>query len=439
MANVWTGLFFRGMIPGLCALFLMAAMPGKSFGYTPSDYRKFKSEIIDYQAHLNPKFKKKRRKKTRYIIVHTSELGLSPTLRVVSEGKQFENGRTTPGGHANYVIARNGTTYQIMDRQFRADHAGLSMWNGQEDISSVSLGIELVGYHYAPMAPEQYRSVAMLIDMLQAAYRLNDRAVLTHSQIAYGRPNPWFKKNHRGRKRCAKNFNRASAGVGPGWGYDPDIRSGRLMPDPQLAVLFYGKETPVTTKETAVVHPVPESNVISRQNTAWSIAGDEYNSPTTAYVLADGRVVPGDQVGEKIGWDRLPANTRVLLNQEINPARIPDLAGPVKTISDNYTAWFHAGPAYRDKTTIYFLPSGRIAPGSGISDWDDLPPQTKLILGYKGPFKITDSQTAFKIAGHHYNDGKTVYYLPGGGLICGDQITDFSNLPKGTQIYLPAG
>jgi hypothetical protein len=426
------------MIPGICAVFILTGMPAQSSAYTPSDYRKFKSEIVNYQGHLNPNFKKKKRERTRYIIVHTSELGLSATLRVVSGGKRFENGRTTPGGHANYVIARNGMTYQIMDRQFRADHAGLSMWNGQGDISSVSLGIELVGYHYAPITPEQYRSVAMLIDTLQAAYRLDDRAVLTHSQIAYGRPNPWFNKNHRGRKRCAKNFNRAKAGVGPGWTYDPDIRAGRLMPDPQLAELFYGKATPLVTKNTPGKSPVLESNVISSQNTAWSIAGDEYNSPTTAYVLADGQVVPGNQVAKKIGWDRLPANTRVLLNQEINPPRVPDLTSPVKTISDNYTAWFHAGPAYRNKTTIYFLPSGKIAPGSRISDWDDLPPQTKLILGYRGPFKITDSQTAFKIAGHHYRDGKTVYYLPRGGLICGDQITDFSNLPRGTQVYLPA-
>lgn len=420
----------------------MTAMPPKSFAYGQSDHRKFKSEIINYQGHLNPNFKKKRRQSTRYIIIHTSELGLSATLRVVSKGKQFKSGHTTPGGHANYVIARNGMTYQIMDKQFRADHAGLSMWNGQRDISSVSLGIELVGYHYAPITTAQYRSVALLIDTLQTAYKLDDRAVLTHSQIAYGRPNPWFKKNHRGRKRCAKNFNRSKAGVGPGWGYDPDIRAGRLMPDPQLADLFYGKDTPVATKGSSGENSALGSNVISRQNTAWSIAGDEYNSPTTAYVLADGQVVPGDQVGKKIGWDRLPANTRVLLNQENNPknnlTRIPDLTSPVKTISDNYTAWFHAGQAYRDKTTIYFLPSGKTSPGSGISDWDDLPAQTKLILGYRGPFKITDVQTAFKIAGHHYKDGKTVYYLPRGELICGDQITDFSNLPKGTQIYLPA-
>ncbi|WP_232364207.1 N-acetylmuramoyl-L-alanine amidase [Desulforapulum autotrophicum] len=413
-------------------------MPGKSFSYSQSDYRKFKSDIIDYQGHLNPKFKKKSRKKTRYIIVHTSELGLSATLRVVSEGKQFKNGRSTPGGHANYVIARNGVTYQIMDKQFRSDHAGLSMWNGQNDISSVSLGIELVGHHYAPLTSAQYRSVAMLIDMLQKAYGLDDKAVLTHSQVAYGRPNPWFNENHRGRKRCAKNFNRSKAGVGLGWQYDPDIRAGRLMPDPQLATLFYGKKTPIATKDTPGEDPALGSNVISRQNTAWSIAGDEYNSPTTAYVLADGRVVPGDQVEKKIGWDRIPAHTRVLLNQENNQPRVADLTSPVKIISDNYTAWFLAGPAYRDKTTIYFLPSGKSAPGSRISDWDDLPKQTKLILGYRGPFNITDIQTAFKIAGHHYKDGKTVYYLPRGELICGDQITDFSNLPRGTQVYLPA-
>jgi N-acetyl-anhydromuramyl-L-alanine amidase AmpD len=102
-----------------------------------------------------------------------------------------------------------------LDKKYIADHAGLSMWDGEKGISKVSIGIELVGYHYAPITAKQYRSVGILIDILQRVYHLDDRAVLTHSQIAYGTPNRWFKKNHRGRKRCAKNFIRSKAELGP--------------------------------------------------------------------------------------------------------------------------------------------------------------------------------------------------------------------------------
>ena len=103
--------------------------------------------IRDYQRHLNRKFKKQKRLSTRFIIVHTSEAGLESTLRTLSSGKKAGRSRTR-GGHAHYAIARNGRTYRILHHRYRANHTGLSMWNGVTDISSHSIGIELVGYHY---------------------------------------------------------------------------------------------------------------------------------------------------------------------------------------------------------------------------------------------------------------------------------------------------
>jgi len=414
----------------------LLVLPSLSEGYSQSQYQKFQAGLMDHSSRLNPKFQKQVRRKTRYIIVHTSELGLEATLRVVSKGKQFKSGYQTPGGHTHYVIARNGDTYKILDKQYRADHAGLSMWNGGEDVSDFSLGIELVGYHTAPISEGQYRSLGMLLDMLQKSYGLDDNAVLTHSQIAYGKPNPWFHKNHRGRKRCAKNFNRAKAGLKSGWKYDPDVRARRLMADPELAGVFYG----APFKGTVPVKSPDRlgSNMISRTNSAWSIAGGDYDEETTVYLLPDGRTLPGNRISSTIGWNRLPMNTKVILNQDVEPAVLQIQAQtPVKIISDNMTAWSHAGLAYREDSTIYFLPSGRVYPGSKILDWDDLPINTRILVGYKGPFAITTSQTAYKIAGSKYRASGTIYYLPPGILTPGDKILDFADLPKGTQIYLP--
>jgi hypothetical protein len=302
------------------------------------------------------------------------------------------------------------------------------MWNGETGISKISIGIELVGYHYAPITESQYRSVGILIDILQRVYGLNDRAVLTHSQVAYGRPNRWFRKNQRGRKRCARNFIREKAEVGPTWSYDPDVRAGRLLADLQLAKIYYGRREYYAKTDDA--------NVITRRNTAWSIAGEDYDNQTTVYKFPGGPIYTGDQISETIGWNRIPAKTVVMLNQENNIALIKS-DDPIKTISDNLTAWSFAGQAYKLKTTIYFLPSGRIKVGSMITDWDDLPAKTKLIVGYRGPYKLYKGRSAYQVAGKKYKDRKTIYYLPPKKLLAGDKINDFNGLPRGTLIFLP--
>jgi len=403
-------------------------LPAISTAATGADLQKFQRSIIDYRRQLNPKFKKVKRAKTSYIIVHTSELGLNGTLRVISKGKRLSAGRRTRGGHTHYVIARDGRTYRMLDRRYKADHAGLSMWNGETHISKISIGIELVGYHYAPITKHQYRSIGLLIDILQDVYNLSDRAVLTHSQVAYGFPNRWFKKNHRGRKRCAKNFIRAKAGLGRTWAYDPDVRARRLTADPQLNEVFYGRRT--------IQAKADEANIISKSNTAWSIAGEDYDGRETVYKFPDGRIYTGSQISDKIGWNKIPPRTIVLLNQETGSELTRNI-GLIKTIPDGFTAWSLAGKAYNRRTTIYFLPSGRIKYGSMISNWDDLPVRTKIIIGYRGPFKIQKDRNAFQIAGVKFRDRKTIYYLPTQRLLAGNNIKDFNGLPNGTLIFLP--
>lgn len=402
--------------------------PPRATAFSTAVHDRFQRAIIDYRSRLNPRYRKIARKHTRHIIVHTSELGLDTTLRVVSKGKRFRNGRSTKGGHTHYVIARDGRTYRIMDKRWIADHAGISMWDGRSDLSQMSIGIELVGYHYAPITDKQYRSIGLLIDILQGVYNLDDRAVLTHSQIAYGRPNRWHKRDHRGRKRCAKNFDRAKAGLGPTWHYDPDVRAGRLVADAQLASVFYGRRI--------VAAAVEESNVISKLNTAWLIAGEDFDSSSTVYQFPDGRVYTGDQVTEQVGWDRIPAKTVVLLNQTGSLDELKD-EGPIKTIADGITAWSLAGRSYNHRTTIYFLPSGQIKNGSMISDWDDLPVSTRLLIGYKGPFPVHKDRSAYRIAGKKYKDPQTIYYLPSKQLLNGSKIEDFSRLQIGTLVFLP--
>jgi hypothetical protein len=428
VSQIYSGKGFGSVITVLFILCFF--LPSQSTASTPSAHASFQRSIVDYRPRLNPKFTKIKRSQTKYIIVHTSELGLKLTLRVVSKGKWVNNGRRlTHGGHTHYVIARNGRTYRIMDKQYIADHAGRSMWNGETNISRVSIGIELVGYHYTPITNAQYRAIGKLIDILQGVYHLDDKAVLTHSQVAYGAPNRWFKTNQRGRKRCAKNFIRGKAGLGPTWSYDPDVRAGRLTADADLAKVFYGRH--------ARLARLDEANIISKTNSAWAIAGEDFDSSTTVYKFPDGSMTTGQQIAATNGWNQIPARTVVLLNQgdHVKEMRAD---GPIKTISDGITAWSLAGKMYNHETTFYLLPSGHIRKGSMINDWDDLPAKTKLIIGYEGPFRLSKKRSAYGIAGKKYKDPQTIYYLPPNQLLGGNKIEDFSRLQAGTLVFIPS-
>jgi hypothetical protein len=280
-------------------------LPSNSTGSTSKMQRLIRDTIIDYRWRLNPLFPKRERKNTKYIIVHTTECDLKTTLKIVSEGKQDDFKWVSRGGHTHYVIARDGKTYRILDEKFRAHHAGRSMWNGERNINRVSVGIELVGYHNGDITASQYKSVGLLIKILKKTYRLDDRAVLTHSQVAYIESAKLVPIDKRGRKHCARNFDRKRAGLKPTWPYDPDVRAGRLQPDPQLSSIFYGTRT-----QTEAKYP---PYVIQRDKTAWQIAGDKYNSPDTIYKLPDGLLISGNRINKKIGWDRIPAGTEVFI------------------------------------------------------------------------------------------------------------------------------
>jgi hypothetical protein len=405
--------------------------------------------IKDYRKYLNPRFKKEKRLSTRFIIVHTSEAGLVSTLRTLSIGKKV-NGYLTIGGHAHYAIARDGGVYRILSHRYKADHAGLSMWNGVEDISSHSLGIELVGYHYGEITDAQYQSLSLLVSKLRRMYHIPGKNVLTHSQVSYGKANQWLKRPHRGRKRCALNFDRKRIGLGnDAWTYDPDVKAGRLLLDHQIYAMFYKRfeypeKEPVIESSPKIISTRPAesaevlSNIIDKDNTAWNIAGEDYNSPSTLYILPGQREIRGDMIKKTIGWDRLPKGTQVLLNQ---PLGLENKKGPIFKITPDFTAWSYAGKAYKNPSTFYFFSNGKIIPGNHISDWDSLPIGTQMIIDYCPGVLIqaVKGKTAWGIAGRNYNHKETIYYIPGKEMLTGDKIKDFNDLPRGSKIFLKLG
>ena len=147
---------------------------------------------------------------------------------------------------SHYVVDRDGDVYRLVAEDKRAWHAGVGSWRGEDDVNSVSIGIEIVGRHDKEISAAQYASLKKLLGELKRTYTIPDSRVLTHSMVAYGNPNRWHKFKHRGRKRCgmllATPSARAKLGLAAGPSFDPDVKAGRLRnADPDLAAVLYRK------------------------------------------------------------------------------------------------------------------------------------------------------------------------------------------------------
>ncbi len=93
---------------------------------------------------------------------------------------------------AHYLIRRDGHIFQLVDEVDRAWHAGVSYWQGETDMNSVSIGIELDhdGHKDGAMAAFPEAQMAALISLLQkviARHNIAPQNILGHSDIAPGR------------------------------------------------------------------------------------------------------------------------------------------------------------------------------------------------------------------------------------------------------------
>ena len=185
-----------------------------------------------YRSPRNPE--RRLRKSTELIVLHTTEAPARSSLNKLKDR-----------GEAHYCVTEDGTVYRIVDRDRVAFHAGRSMWNGKEDVDDFSIGIECVGYHDQAMGLVQLRAIRDLVALLQKMYNIPDERVVCHSHVAYGVPNRWQKKRHRGRKRCGMLFAMPSVrdqlDLKKRPASDADVRAKRLVVgDDYLRKILYG-------------------------------------------------------------------------------------------------------------------------------------------------------------------------------------------------------
>ena len=290
------------------------------------------SASMRYRSPRNPE--RKVRTSTELIVLHTTEAPARSSLNKLSDR-----------GEAHFCVTEEGSVYAIVDRDREAFHAGRSMWNGKEDVDKFSIGIECVGYHDKPMPMPQLVAIRNLVKDLKAMYRIPDERVVCHSHVAYGSPNKWQKRKHRGRKRCGMLFAMPSVRrvleLKSRPAFDADTRAGRLVVgDDYLRNVLYGRtdtmvaayRPPAPAKPKALVpapkpvvqaqkpaaaEPKPAAGVnqslppksiaqlkvrgyeqkgtVSKSNSASKIAGAKWNASDTYYTIR-GRVFPGNTI-----------------------------------------------------------------------------------------------------------------------------------------------
>ncbi len=260
------------------------------------------------------------RKSTSLIVLHTTEAPAKGSLRHLSER-----------GECHYCVTEDGTVYKIVDRHRVAYHAGTSMWDGKTEVDNFSVGIECVGYHDKAMPLVQLKSIRALVEELQKIYKIPDDHVVTHSQIAYGEPNKWQKKKHRGRKRCAMLFAMPSVrrvlGLDSRPKSDPDVKAKRLVVgDKYLSKVLYGSadtmkrvydrvkvDGAVAARKNPPAAPstgfktIPQSTAqlkaagyesigtVTKDRLPYAIAGEKWNAADTFYSIRT-KVVPGNTI-----------------------------------------------------------------------------------------------------------------------------------------------
>lgn len=456
----------------------IVALTTALLGFSPTEMAALK--IIDYQKKLNPRFAKRPRKSTRYIIIHSTEGSLPSSLRTLSRGKVRRRRYVSRGGHAHYLVAKKGTVYRILDPKYRANHAGVSMWNGLDRLSDHSLGIELEGYHNVPFTDRQYRSLKELLRILQKRFRVRDRDVLEHYRIAYSRPNRFHKKRLRGRKRDPgiDNFDRRRAGLTDAYPQDPDVVAGRIGADPdaiQLARKAQPK-TPVATARkpkkradngslsTAARNPEKRvdkggletrarnnpkrqdngslispaaspsrKNTITARRTAWKIAGRQYKAATTLYRFPDGRSLRGHEIQD---WSDIPSGTLVELGVEEDKVVGVDRAEVLlPVVGGAMSPWKIANVLHNSSFTFYLYPSGKILAGHRIDRFADVPPGTRVLIAYRRVPAPRTSDPLGEDLDDVFLSHQTLYLLPGGVLQSGEQIENFVQLPRGAIVF----
>ncbi len=123
-----------------------------------------------------------RREPIKYIIMHSTEPGISVGAKTIIDGWSH-GGRRHAGAH--YVIDRDGTIYQAVDPDLATVH--INIFKTLPGINNDnSVGIEMCHHGNQDYPPALVESAARLAGYLQSHYNISDANIITHRYAQQG-------------------------------------------------------------------------------------------------------------------------------------------------------------------------------------------------------------------------------------------------------------
>lgn len=400
--------FIKIAMPLLCALIMHQAAA---------------APLVLKDDYLSPRnAERPLRKATTLIVLHTTEAPAKSSLNKLSER-----------GEAHYCVTEQGIVYRIVDKNREAFHAGRSMWKAKEDCDEYSIGIEVVGHHDKSMPLAQIDALKELVRRLKSSYGIPDASVVCHSHVAYGAPNTWHRKKHRGRKRCGMLFAmpsvRARLGLAARPAYDPDIRAGRLVQgDEYLAGVLYGRTDTMTAFYGS--RPPPAAKAVAKKSSAAKPAASSARKPKPAAV-ASAKPASAKPASAKPSAAAKSAAAKGAANGKKGEwLRLAELKGG----SFKHRAKFVEAKAMPASAPSRRLPLPKnLVVGKAGDDVRDLEALAKL-PGYVRGGPVSRQNTPYKIAGAAWKSASTYYYTPRGKILRGDRV-DEKSVEPGTWVF----
>ena len=136
-------------------------------------------KVFNYSPNFNPN--KRKSKQIKFLVFHYT--GMRKESDAIN---RLTNIQSEVSSH--YLIKRNGAINVMVPDLYVAWHAGKSSWKSFKSLNKNSIGIEISNpghdYNYQKFSKEQIQSLKRLSHFLIKKYRISQKNILGHSDIA---------------------------------------------------------------------------------------------------------------------------------------------------------------------------------------------------------------------------------------------------------------
>jgi len=137
-------------------------------------------------SNYSPNFSlpKRAKKKIKFIILHYT--GMKKEISAINKLCDFKSKVS-----AHYFIKKNGNVISLVPDLYEAWHAGKSSWKRFISLNKYSIGIEIQNsgheYSYENFSLKQLNSLSKLLRNLIKIYKIDNKNILGHSDVAPNR------------------------------------------------------------------------------------------------------------------------------------------------------------------------------------------------------------------------------------------------------------